>query len=67
MALVKQVRVLRNVVWVGALCLLGLALVRAHLWEHREALGLGGVAGGLGGWLRWGRLRRKIARRDRRY
>jgi len=67
MALVKQVRVLRNVVWVGALCLLALVLVRARLWEHRAALGLGGVAGGLCGWLRWGQLRRKIARRDRRY
>ena len=67
MALVKQVRVLRNVVWVGALCLLALVLVRTRLWEHREALGLGGVAGGLCGWLRWGQLRRTIARRDRRY
>ena len=67
MALVKQVRVLRNVVWVGALCLLALVLVRARLWEHRAALGLGGVAGGLCGWLRWGQLRRNIARRDRRY
>ena len=67
MALVKQVRVLRNVVWVGALCMLALVLVRTHLWEHREALGLGGVTGGLCGWLRWGQLRPKIARRDRRY
>lgn len=67
MALVKQVRVIRNVVWVGALSMLALALVRPHLWEHREALGLGGVAGGLCGWLYWGQLYRTIARRDRRY
>lgn len=67
MTLVKQVRVLRNVVWTGALGLLALALVRTHLWEHREALGLGGVAGGLCGWLYWGHLRRTITRRDRRY
>ena len=67
MVLVKQIRVIRHVVWVGALCLLALALVRARLWEHREALGLGWVVGGLCGWLRWGQLRRKIARRDRRY
>jgi|RhiMetdeSRZDD1v2_1073273.scaffolds.fasta_scaffold62619_4 hypothetical protein len=67
MALVQQVRVLRNVVWVGILCLLALVLVRARLWEHREALGLGWGAGGLCGWLRWGQLRRKIVRRDRRY
>jgi general stress protein CsbA len=67
MALVKQVRVLRNVAWVGALGMLVLVLVRTHLWEHREALGLGGVAGGLCGWLYWGRLHRTIARRDRRY
>jgi membrane protein implicated in regulation of membrane protease activity len=67
MALVKQVRVLRNVVWMGALALLALVLVRAHLWEHREALGCGGVVGGLSGWLSWRRLSRTIARRDRRY
>ncbi|HEY7492832.1 MAG TPA: NfeD family protein [Candidatus Tectomicrobia bacterium] len=67
MALVQQVRVIRNVVWVGALCLLTLALMRARLWEHGEALGLGGVAGGLYGWRRWGQLRDKISRRDRRY
>src|SRR5262245_64229191 len=67
MALVKQVRVLRNVVWAGALALLALVLVRAYLWEHREALGCGGVVGGLFGWLYWRRLSRTIARRDRRY
>jgi membrane protein implicated in regulation of membrane protease activity len=47
--------------------MLVLVLVWTHLWEHREALGLGGVAGGLCGWLYWGRLHRTIARRDRRY
>jgi hypothetical protein len=62
MVLVQQVRVIRNVVWLGVLCLLALALVRARLWEHREALGLGWVVGGLYGWLRWGQLRRNIAR-----
>ena len=67
MALVKQVRVIRNVVWAGAMGLLALGLVWPHLWEHREALGLGGGAGGLCGWLYWRQLRRTIARRDRRY
>jgi membrane protein implicated in regulation of membrane protease activity len=67
MALVKQVRVIRHVVWVGALSMFALALVWTHLWEHREALGLGGGAGGLCGWLYWGQLHRSIARRDRRY
>src|SRR5262249_40349983 len=67
MALVKQVRVLRNVMWMGALGMLALVLVRTRLWEHREALGLGGVAGGLCGRLYWRRLHRTIARRDRRY
>src|SRR5262249_60750429 len=47
--------------------MLALVLVRTHLWEHREALGLGGVAGGLCGRLYWRRLHRTIARRDRRY
>src|SRR5688572_1352010 len=67
MTLVKQVRVLRNVVWVAAIGILALALVQTYLWEHREAIGLGGVAGGLCGWLYWGQLRRTIARRDRCY
>jgi membrane protein implicated in regulation of membrane protease activity len=67
MVLVKQVRVIRHVVWLGALCLLALILVRTRLWKHCEALGLGWIAGGLYGWLRWGQIRRKIARRDRRY
>src|SRR5574341_768142 len=67
MALVKQVRVLRNVVWLGALALLALVLVRAHIWEHRAAIGCGGAVGGLSGWLYWRRLSRTIARRDRRY
>jgi membrane protein implicated in regulation of membrane protease activity len=67
MALVKQVRVLRNVVWMGALALLALVLVRTHLWEHCEGLSLGGGVGGLCGWLSWRQLSRTIARRDRRY
>jgi hypothetical protein len=47
--------------------MLALILVRAHLWEHREVLGLGGVAGGFCGWLYWRHLYRNIARRGRRY
>ena len=34
MALVKQVRVLRNVFGLGVLCVLALGLVRDRLWEH---------------------------------
>lgn len=67
MALVKQVRVLRNVGGVFVLCALVLWLVRTRLWMHRDALALG-VAAGLGyGPLRWWRLQRRITRRDRRY
>jgi membrane protein implicated in regulation of membrane protease activity len=67
MALVKQVRVLRNVVCLGVLGILVLWLMRHRLWEHRDALGLGVVAGEVGGWLWWRHLARTIARRDRRY
>jgi membrane protein implicated in regulation of membrane protease activity len=67
MVLVKQVRVLRNVVWVGALGMVALVLVRTHLWEYRGALGCGGAVGGLAGWLYWRRLSRTVTRRDRRY
>jgi len=67
MALVKQVRVLRNAVCLGVLCILVLWLVRHRLWEHRGALGLGVVAGEISGWLWWRHLSRTIVRRDRRY
>ena len=67
MALVKQVRILLNVMGLGVLCILVVWLVRDRLWEHRDALGLGVVAGGIGGWLWWQHLSRSIARRDRRY
>jgi membrane protein implicated in regulation of membrane protease activity len=67
MAMVKQVRVLRNVV--SMLMLYGIVawLVRDHFWHYGDALALG-VLGGLAyGAVRWWRLRRRIARRDRRY
>lgn len=65
--MVKQVRVLHNVLSLFALCALVLWLVSARVSEHRDALGLGMVAGLIYGLLRWWRLRRSIARRDRRY
>ena len=67
MALVPQVRVLRNVLGLGVLCALAVWLGRDHLWEHAPGVGLGVVAGAIGGWLRWRYLSRRIARRDRRY
>ena len=67
MALVKQVRVLRNVLCFGLLCVLALGLVRDRFWEHRHALGIGVLTGAVGGWLWWRHLSRMIARRDRRY
>jgi general stress protein CsbA len=67
MPAVKQVRVLRNVVCLGVLCLLVLWLARSRLWAEGGALGLGIVLGGCGGWLWWQHLARLISRRDRRY
>jgi membrane protein implicated in regulation of membrane protease activity len=67
MALVPQVRVLRNVLGLGVLCALAVWLGRDHLWEHAPGVSLGAVAGAVGGWLRWRHLSRRIARRDRRY
>src|SRR5919109_1467661 len=67
MALVKQVRVLRNVLCFGLLCGLVLWLVRDRFWEHRYALSVGVMTGAVGGWLWWRHLSCLIARRDRRY
>src|SRR5574341_387191 len=67
MALVPQVRVLRNVLCYGVLCGLVLWLVRDRLWEYCYALGVGVLAGAVGGWLWWRHLSRMIARCDRRY
>jgi hypothetical protein len=65
--IVKQVRVLRNVGLTWGLCAIVLWLLRARLWEHRAAIGLGLLLGGALGTARWHLLRRRIARRDRRY
>lgn len=67
MAGVKQVRVVRNLLILGGLCTVVLWLVRGRLWEHRGALALGLGAGLVYGVIRWWCLRRRIARRDRRY
>lgn len=64
---VKQVRVLRNIVLTWGLCAVILWSLRARLWEHGEAVGLGLLLGGALGVARWHVLRRRIARRDRRY
>lgn len=67
MTAVKQVRVLRNVLTLTVLCAFVLWLVRMRLWAYRDAVVLGGAAGLVYGPLRWWRLQRRIARRDRRY
>jgi membrane protein implicated in regulation of membrane protease activity len=67
MAGVRQVRVSRNVLGMFVFCAFVLWLVRTRLWEHRDALVLGLAGGLVYGPLRWWRLRRRIARRDRRY
>ncbi|ETX07499.1 NfeD family protein [Candidatus Entotheonella palauensis] len=63
----KQVRVLRNVLIGSGVCGLVLWWLRGQLWEHRDALGLGCLIGIAAGSSYWWRLRRKVARRDRRY
>lgn len=64
---VKQVRVLRNIGLTWGLCAVILWGLRAYLWEHRVAIGLGLLLGCALGAARWHLLRRRIARRDRRY
>jgi membrane protein implicated in regulation of membrane protease activity len=64
---VKQVRVLRNVVVWGMLCAVVLWLLRARLWDNRTALLLGMVVGSLYAVWHWRSLARRIARRDRRF
>jgi membrane protein implicated in regulation of membrane protease activity len=64
---VRQVRVLRNVLIGSGLCALVLWLLRARFWQHGEALALGLLVGIGIGLLFWRHLNRKIARRDRRY
>src|SRR5262245_53428812 len=65
--MVKQVRVLRNVVIWGLLCALVLWLIRGRLWPNRTALLLGALAGSLYACWHWRHLSRRIARRDRRF
>jgi len=67
MALVKQARVLRNVLVLWLWCGLVLWLVRTRLWEYRDALLLGLTAGAVYGPLHWWQLSRKVARHDRRF
>ena len=67
MVMVKQVRVLRNVVIRGVLCAIVLWLVRGRLWENRTALLLGVVAGSVYAVWHWRHLSRRITRRDRRF
>jgi membrane protein implicated in regulation of membrane protease activity len=64
---VKQVRVLRNVVIWGVLCALVLWLVRGRLWDNRSAILLGVVAGSVYAVWHWRHFSRRITRRDRRF
>ncbi|GIX49524.1 MAG: hypothetical protein KatS3mg131_3735 [Candidatus Tectimicrobiota bacterium] len=65
--MVRQVRVRRNVLALLLLCAGGLWLLRAHLETHPDALFLGLSSGALYGVGRWWALRRRIARRNRRF
>lgn len=67
MALVKQIRVLWNMVCLGVLSAVVLWSVRGHVGSESSALLTGVISGGLVGWLRWCHLWHRIARRDRRY
>lgn len=66
-AVVKQVRVLRNIVLTWGLAAVILWSLRVRLWEHGEAAAVGVFLGAALGVARWRLLRRRIARRDRRY
>jgi membrane protein implicated in regulation of membrane protease activity len=67
MAVVKHVRVLRNIVIWSALCVIVLWLVRSQVWAHGEALLLGAGAGASYAVVHWRRLSGRIARRERRF
>jgi membrane protein implicated in regulation of membrane protease activity len=67
MALVRQVRVIRNVVVTAICCTFVLYWVRSHLIPQVDALLLGVVTGSGYGLLRWRQLSRKVTRRDRRF
>jgi len=65
--MVRQVRVIRNTSLLGVLSLAVLWLARNDIVANAEALLWGGVGGAAyAGWY-WRRLRRRIARSDRRY
>ncbi len=67
MAIVKQVRVLRNVGALFALCAVILGLLRDQLGTHSSALALGMASGLAYGVWRWKRLQGRITRQNRRY
>ncbi len=65
--LVKQVRIMRNVLLIGLGSIYILWVVRAHLVEHIDALLIGISAGAAYGLLHWWQLWPKISRQDRRF
>ena len=67
MALVKQVRVLRNVVLTGLCCSTVLWLVRNHVNPSIDALLIGAAAGAVYGLLHWWQLLPRVTRRNRRF
>ena len=63
---VRQVRVLQNVLVTAGLSALLLWFAFGHIFEYRDALLGGGVAGALAGGIYVWRLLRRVTRRDRR-
>ncbi len=65
--MVKQVRVMHNVLVLAMLCAGLLWLVRGHIPSSPGAVAIGALLGlGYGGFY-WSRLARRVARRDRRF
>ena len=65
--LVKQVRIIRNVLLIGLGSIYILWVVRAHLVQYTDALLIGVSAGAAYGLLHWWQLWPKISRQDRRF
>jgi len=65
--LVKQVRVIRNVVLTGLGCGAILWFGRFQLGQHLDALFLGAIVGVAYGLLHWWQLQPKVTRQDRRF
>ena len=65
--MVRQVRVIQNVLLTGLACCALLWFVRVHLGQHLDALLFGSAIGVMYGLLHWRQLRPKVTRRGHRF